>query len=93
MQADVYPWLMKNEETVPDDEEDIPTFMYNVLCTKLEHDKKSGHEQKFMDVQYEKFEEMFSTMEEPARADSKFEPISIQKHLNSQLMDDFSADV
>ena len=92
-QADALSRLTTTAETILDDEDDIPAFMSDMLNSELEHDKKDGHEHEFMDVQYKEVDELFSTLDEPAPADSTFQPISIEELLKAQLTDAFSVDV
>ena len=92
-QADTLSRLTTTAETIPEDEDEIPAFMSDMLNTEMEHEKKDGHEHEFMCIQYKEIDEIFSNLDEPATADSKFELISIEELLTAQLTDSFCVDV
>lgn len=96
-QADALSRLVTDRETIPDNNDDIQTFLIDEEPDKdysfsyLLH-MESDHDD-FMEPEYNDGDISIAAMDDPTPHTSHLEPISIDEHLKEQLTDTFCTDI
>ena len=91
-QADALSRLFTDADTIPDDNDDIPAFLLDVVNVELTLNRQNDTDD-FIDVQYAEVDEILSATDDPAPPYAAFEPIGVEELLAAQLNDQFCADI